>query len=759
MTADPSAAGGTPAQGAGNAARAGSGPDVAGRPSSVADPGKLGGAGDPPKTPNPAPAGQPGSPDVPAPPPSSSARAQAAASRSKKSDVFIAAEARAAEQHLDSAAFGGDFIAGDKNEIRYELRFGSPGSTFRAYSVTAEERASAFIEPAEFGELERSSEAQTIVVLTGPAGTGKSTVLLRLLAGGPSGADAVFRLDPTTELSKLVCDEVPEGAVLLLDDLPAAQLSSLNGYEIHRLTGQLGDRGCRLGLTTTAVGTSLSTTGGCVVLGLRSRPEPRVVFDHHMAQLMLGRRVEWQALRDRPDLQEFLAEELDISQHLGAAAELARRVAAVAHDPQTAVERLRQPDGDAIEECARWFRELGDAKANCFAVALAVLDGMPRETVARSAESLERLVAPQPDTVIQQQQAPNPFAVAAVVSPSRLRAEVVGKTRTTHLGEIREQVIRYLRRDFAGLVLRHVWREHDWIRPSLLIWFRYLGSHQDARVRVRAATAVGVIGRDSLETVVDEVVDYWARAADDDCRDSAAVALGPPLGDAALATTVRALVAQWGRAQFGEDASRLRAAAARTYGTVIGSRSPTAALRGLAELADDDEFDVVVAVARSYRELMLESTPALSLRVLDEVNRLAADRKQELRFAGVLTCLELASRRGLPDSAGDAIANPTWPTALLLAAQRPRTAPLLARLFALSLSDRVLGGLIGDELDDWAREAESDPDLRTALVALVADTAAVDQRSATTVYRRAQLWTARNGTAAITGQSVLSRFA
>jgi hypothetical protein len=670
--------------------------------------------------------------------------------------MFLAAEARAAERHLDLATADGDVVMGDKT-VRYELRFGTAGSTFQGYRVSAEERACAFVEPMEFADLERSADGQAIVVLSGPAGHGKSTVLLRLLTGGPSGADAVFRLDPTTDLATLVCDEVPEGAVLLLDDLLPERLSSLDGFRIQRLGGQLSDRRCRLGITTTAVGVNLAAGTGCTVLRLQHRLEPREVFDRHMGQHMLGRMGQWRTLRDRSDVRELLDEYLDSRHHLAVAADLARRFAAVAHHPDTAVTRLRQSYGDGTEECARWFAELGDIKAHCFAVALAVLDDMPRETVARAAEALERLVAPEPENAIMPAKAPNPFAVAAVVSATRLRAEIVGRTRATRLGEVRDQVIRYLKKDYAGLVLRHVWHEHDWIRPAMLAWFRLLGRQLDGRVRVRAATAVGV-GRDSFELVVDDVIGVWAHEDDDECQDSAAVALGPPLTDPILATTVRALVTRWSQARDSEDAVRLRATAARAYGT-IGARSPTAALRELARLADDNELDVLFAVAHSYGELATESTPALSVRVLGEVDRLAADRKAGRQLTAALTCMDLAMRRGMADSNGDAIARPAWPSMVVLAVQRPETVPLMAELLARGLSDRELAGLIGNELEDWAVDAERDPDLASAVVELLAAAAAVDQRTAVNVYRRAQRWTARDGRAPITGRSILRRFA
>jgi hypothetical protein len=628
--------------------------------------------------------------------------------------------------------------------------------------VDEEERAAAFVPPPGFQALQDAVTDQVVVVLlSGPAGHGKSTALLRLLTGGPSGTDKVFRLEPSTDLSTLTCDEVPRGAVLLLDDLPAASLDMLEDWVLKRLEAQLRDHGCRLGLTTTAAGRKVTTGAGCVVLELPSRPGPSTVYEQHLAQLLLTRPDARAALRAQPELDELLRDHVDDAQPLRAVARLARMVATVADDPPSAARRLReQLSGYADEECAQWFRQLGDLKANCLAVSLAVLDGLSREAIAREAQRLEDLLTPQPDTVIAPPQPVNPFAVAASVSPARLRAEVMTEVRPTPLGDVRVQVLRYTERGFAGRVLRHVWREHDWIRGPLSTWLNRLGRAPEMRVRVRAATAVGVLANESLEFLTDEVIERWARDDDPEVRDSAAIAFGPVLADAALSSTIRALVKDWSKASGTTDAVRLRATAARAYGATIGLRSPSAALRALAELADDEELDVVVSVSMSYYELVLDATPALAGRVLHEMDRMVAERKPERRLAGGLGLLALAQTRGIPHAwAAQAPSRRAWPAALVLASERPTAVPVLASLLARTATDRDLAPLVADTLDEWARACEQDRDLRTTMVDLLVR-AAIEPRARTQLARRAQLWVGRReGPAPITGRCLLGRLA
>jgi len=257
-----------------------------------------------------------------------------------------------------------------------------------------------------------------------------------------------------------------------------------------------------------------------------------------------------------------------------------------------------------------------------------------------------------------------------------------------------------------------------------------------------------------MDYLYNEVISPWARAKDPDVRDCAAIALGPPADDRQLRSTTRQLVANWAD----EDSPwQLRATAARAYGLAIGPSTPTSALRALARLSEEsaEDFDVVAAISNSYCELVLNGTTALSVRVISEVERLAADRKRPLQAAGRLTLLGLSTLRGAPpDMEGGKRRLDSWPTLLLLALANEAIAESAAHLWQLSLHDPEIGDLVTASLDAWAEEAEAVSELRTRFV-LFLQWITTDTRSYQAVLRRAQAWSGRDGKAPRTGRSVI----
>src|SRR5262249_45751604 len=136
----------------------------------------------------------------------------------------------------------------------------------------------------------------------------------------------------------------------------------------------------------------------------------------------------------------------------------------------------------------------------------------------------------------------NPFGVAVAVSPNALRAEAVPATRLTRYGPITHVVLRYRSRGFARSVLLHVWPEPATARAALVEWLDELGRVDDRRVRVCAATAVGLIACESFESIARRIVIPWAEDPHQLTRLSAAISLGLPASDPDVGDAVRALV-------------------------------------------------------------------------------------------------------------------------------------------------------------------------------------------------------------------------
>lgn len=639
------------------------------------------------------------------------------------------------------------FVASD-----FALAFGQGATRLRASRISAEELAEPFILTPAIQRIAGKVTDQALVFLTGPRGYGKAAALIRILRGTALGTSPMFYLDPATDLTAFSCADLPEGSVLILQDLPGSAADRIDEHAAKRLEAELSDRRCRLGITCEQpIRLPVSGTG-VAIFELDARPEPRDVFSHHLTALLLGTGVTKAGTLSWPGVTDLLDAELGRDCGMASARRLAAQLAEARDNPATAARLVRvQLTQYADEAVTHWYRGLDSLKLNCMALSLAVLNGMSRAVIAREAEVLEQIILPVPGGL----NAPppvNPLSAGSATSPALLKATVTTEIQQTDSGPIVIQAMRYQEEKFAGRVLRNVWREQDAARGAIIEWLRYLGTSPEVAIRVRAAVAVGVLSCEALDFVYHHVIAGWANSKDPDARDSAAIAFGPPGDDSALRKTVRSIISDW--AEEGSSWRR-RATAARAYGRTIGLSSPSLALRQLAQLADTADIDVMIAIGNSYCELLMESTTALSLRVLREIERLAADRKLNLRDTGRLTMLGLSCLRGAPEQLSqhaDRLKN--WPTLLLLALSSPEQAESAARLWQFGLNDQFVGEMVTGSLDQWAHDAESDGELRTALVSFLA-WVAEDPRARRTVARRAQGWAGRDGRAPQVGRMVM----
>jgi hypothetical protein len=639
-------------------------------------------------------------------------------------------------------------ILGDK----YELSFGQGADRIRVRRITAEELVEPFVRTPDLERVVGIIANQPLVVLHGPKGYGKTAALVRTMSSGLREGAGMFYLDPDTDLRSFSCADIPSGSVMILQNLPDGVADRMDAYAVDRIQSELESRECRLGITASRA-VNLSTLGpGVVVVEIKTRPSPREVFDRHMAQLLLGTGVSRDDVWAWPDVGRLLDAQLTPDCSLEDAGRLAIMLFRARDDPTAAADRVRaQVTEYADAMVGQWFRRLDSLKAHCMAISLAVLNGLPRETIAREASILEARILPAPDAT-NVPPLTNPFGSGAAVSPSVLRARVSNETRSTMHGPILVQAMSYLEPGYPGQVLRYIWREHDDGRAALVDWLRYLGKSSDLAVRVRAATAVGVLACEALDFLFDQIIYSWASDDAISVRDSAAIALGPPAADPHVGNTVRSLISSWTK----ESSTRpLRATAARAYGRSIGLTSPSGALRELNHLADLDDLSLAFAVSSSLCELVVDGTAALSVRVLSEIEQLASERTRHKQVVGRLTLLGLSYLRGVPSALTDRESSMrTWPTLMVLAMKNPRIATLTSRLWALSINDPDIGRLVTDSLDEWAEAAEGIGKLRTTLAELLQG-AAADQRSRLAVLRRAQLWAGRNGKAPKTGRHII----
>jgi hypothetical protein len=663
-----------------------------------------------------------------------------------------------ANQHRYESAARNDFRESNIGSMYsgntiYQLLFGQGAAQVRANTISPEELTAPF-EPSQGAERLASMIAgYPFVVLYGPRGYGKCATLLWALRHQVNDESELLYLDPATDLAAFSCDQIPEHAIMIIQDMPDSAVDRLDEVTVKRIESELRAGSRRLAITTTRAAAGAAHTTGFLIAELATRPEPRQVVNRHLTKLLLGTRLAKTDVLGWPGVDALVAE-LGQDSSLADAARLARLLARADRDDPDKVAALvrAQMTEYADEKVAQWFRKLTSRRARCMAISLAVLNGQSRALIAHEAALLERRIMPAPD-------APNapppddPLDDSATVSAALLDARVVSETVPTEHGLIVIDAMRYREPGYPGQVLRYVWRTYDGARAAIVGWLRELGASNSLAVRVRAASATGVLACQALDFLCDQVISRWALSNDEEIRNSAAIALGPAADDPVLRATIRSLVEGWAR----EDSDwRLRATAARAYGRTVGLASPSASLKGLARLAEANNLGLSVAVANSYCELILEGTGPLAVRVMSEVQQLAGERMREKQAAGRLTLLGLSATRGAPPGMGDnqeRLRN--WPTLLLMALGNSRLAEPAARLWQLALNDQEIGGMARESLDEWAEAAEGSGELRHSLVQFLLWIAA-DTRGQHAMVRRAQAWTHRDGRAPATGRALLT---
>ncbi|MFI5694831.1 hypothetical protein ACIA58_23450 [Kribbella sp. NPDC051586] len=655
----------------------------------------------------------------------------------------MAEMARAVADLLPGSTIGGDFVSGSQ----FKIYLGQHGYSYQAYRMTSEELHEVFVEPDGIAGVRAAVRDNTIVVLHGPAGYGKGATLLNAVKVNSKPDQQVFRLHPTTDLSRFSCAQLPKESFFVLDDLPAQQLGHLEGYAMDTLLADLSTHRCKLVISTPQAQDTLFSRPGGVVVELSPRPPLRKIFDSHLNRRWSATDSTPKQLLAQPGVQDLMDTELRTNSTAYAAARLALLVAhaaAVADPCQYIADRLQ---GRAAEECGRWFGEITDLRVHCLAVSLAVLNGLPREIIARQADELELLVRPPTDGPASSP-ATNPFAAAKSFSLAALRAEVLPFDAATQHGVVPTQALRYVDREFAGLVLHHVWREHDAIRTPFVRWLQRLGTNTNQAVRTRAATAVGVLACESFEYLAGQIMAPWARDKRLEVRLCAAAAVSPVIAKPALRDPALRLVELWST----DQSSRwLRATAAHAYGQSVSTYEPQLALESLVGLADTDDADLMIAIGSGFCDMVFGGTAAVTLEVLDAVAELSRSRDRDVRLTGGLSFLGMALSDGLPgEPSSDA-----QPSLVLLTERTPQLAPALGRMWSFALHDPDLNELFLDCLDDWAVDAEAHVAHRAALIRVLRQSAQ-DPRTLRTLRRRAEIWSGRNGKAPVVGRALLT---
>ena len=387
-----------------------------------------------------------------------------------------------------------------------------------------------------------------------------------------------------------------------------------------------------------------------------------------------------------------------------------------------------------------WFAELGDTRTRCFAIALAVLNGRPYDTVAAAARALYRKFSGPQRVILASEQEAEPEAMRPFRSP---RAELLQRLRA--VSEVTEtpgpygrspvEAIEYRDASYTERVLRRAWSDYE-AQEVLVQWLGELASGTSDQVRVFAGTALGRLASWSFDMFSNNVLSQWAVSEQPGRRDAAAYALRVVAAESRLRENARSLVRAW----YHSGNSLAQATAARAYGVALGPADPVAAFHALERLAAVADILVAVAIGDSVADLLAAGTDEFAAWALSRL----ADLGQKPERSGALHLIFLILADGLVVSPGvdegTAVTAVSWPYLLHLAVRSDSARIPIVDLWQRALNTTMLSGATEKIMTRWAAAAERDPAVLDAFLRLTRMIAYGDRQSRMILCQYASSW-------------------
>ncbi|TDC62422.1 hypothetical protein [Streptomyces hainanensis] len=655
----------------------------------------------------------------------------------------------------------GDVVAGNK----FVYLLGGQRKRLRPLSRLTRERVRfAYAEPAGLPAARETLVKQHLLILRGAPGTGKTAMAVRLLLAATAGGGPVYHLDSDVDVSSLAAllendggqgGGIERGVGFLLDR--PTDVANLDRSAVAALQSALDNAGAWLVVTvsTTGIADSELLPGSVEVT---ERPDPRSVVDAHLRHRLGDHTATW--LLARADVGTLLADFLGAESACKQAADLADALCdeyeyqRETEDGELDLGPIRRRHARIeAEEFEIWAENLRDPAARATAIALAVLNSLPRENIARAARSLRRRLTADPSQGTYSQlsapgpegrspRAGGPFGTPRRTQLPRLRARALPKPD----GEPGE-LLEYIDVTFPAKVVRQAWSEYE-VQDEILDWLGELVTDPDEEVRVYAAAALGVVAGVSFPYLRDRLFQHWAHSKNAQHRNAVAYALSVAARDPWVARHVTSLVEGWyadrTRPLAQATAARvhgLRAAGgvAAGGGTTGGVATGADAVEFLSRLTVVDHVTVAVAVGQSLTDLLAEDrelTPLVLGALCDRARDHASAPAALLCFLIVAAQLTV-----VPGDLGIAGAMaPEWPALLCLADQRDTLRDSFVWLWRQALGQADFHAEAEQVLRAWAALAERDPKLRELLLRLVHALAHHDPRLRRILGRYATDW-------------------
>lgn len=554
-----------------------------------------------------------------------------------------------------------------------------------------------------------------VTILRGTPGSGRNAAALAML-NEPSRR-VTIRLDPKTVLEALAGDRLENAAGYVLDGSDGDEVTA---FELERLDSELHGCRCLLVIVVSDRFRPIDSVLADRVIDVTGRADPLTVVRAHLHWHGSKRRLANMAsLLDDPDT--ILALLPETARTVGDYAQLGQLLAGSDGDLDVVRRRF---DLRNLHDFEKWFDDLPTLYAQCFAIALSVLNSLPHQAVAETARALELLLDPK-DEREKRAEAPKPFQTGRKRLLDQVRASVATRTIETRHGTTPAEVVTYLDGTYPPRLLHYVWQEHDEVREPLVEWLNWLGKHGSDAVRVAGAIATGVLAVASFDFVRSKVLLAWALHEYEVCRESAAIALEAPAADDTLGATVTGLITEWARS----DNTELAATAARSCGAALGRKDTDTALSLLDELIVEDNAAILRATCVSLAEWVGGDDVVLRNRGITAIHDWSVDRDPEKRTAGQLVFLWVAM---------DLITeNDPWPAVLRFACDDGAIAQRVVALWSSTLVNPELSEFARRVLATWADTVNNDNTAITAFVDLCARTG---NRSRAVIHHQARSW-------------------
>lgn len=636
----------------------------------------------------------------------------------------------------------GDVVGRDKFVFLFG---GEKKAALRRLSPLLYERVQqAFVDPEGWDELREQFGKRRTVILRGTPGHGRTAMAVRLLMS--TSTEVMYDLDPRVDLNRLAEQieqdqhgggTVPRGAGFLL--CQPGHVAALHGRALRDLDDALTEADSRLVLT---VGPDMRLADEELIeylVELPVAPSYRQIVERHLEWRLGGERAA-QELLARAEVQEVLDEFLSEVTSCEEVALLAYVVSEESGDTINVArvrERMARRSLDAFDT---WFEDLRDVDLRSFAIALAALDGLPYEDVARAAEMLRRRLDPPAPVLMASLDSGQSISRDRFRMPRRqllelLRATVVETELRRPYGWVPSQAVAYKDRSYPRAVLCQVWHGYQ-IHDVLLDWLSELVEEPSDPVLVQVATTLGVLSTFSFHHLLTAVLLKWAGSEELYKREAVAYALRVPAADERLRGSVTHMVNLW----FGSvHDPALQATAARVHGVGLADADPEASLAALDRLARHADYKVDVAIGYSFIDLLLSDAARFAPMVLRTLLRWfdSPERADTARLIFVMVAKDLVTDRVV---SGSGAAPVTWPGLLHLAHDSPGLRDLLVRTWCRVLNEGSYLDLAEGVVDGWAGQAEGDGELLEAYARMVRAVGTADPRARAILRRCAARW-------------------